>query len=192
MPEKDCAFIQFQNTGDAVVACREMQGARIGNCIVKIAHGKCDIGQMVVMGAAEGIVSRAIWVGNLSQSCKPAELKAMFEKYGSVESARVLPHKTCGFVNFFDIFAAIRAKSEFNSSQVYEHSVAAPIKIRYAKVFIDQPSPVSRSISVASDIGHFVDEEQFTNDAEYLRDFAKPPVNIPDPSMLLYILKIIY
>src|SRR5690606_8154196 len=44
--------------------------------------------------------TRSLWLGNIPASTTISSLVAIFQAYGPVESARVLTHKNCGFVNF--------------------------------------------------------------------------------------------
>lgn len=57
----------------------------------------------------------------------------MFSTFGAIESIRVLPHKNCGFVNFFNSEDAIRAKHT-----LYNHEILGlakgMVKIGFAKV----------------------------------------------------------
>jgi hypothetical protein len=86
LPEKECAFVNFQNLEDALDAREKMQGGRIGNCIIRIGFGKTD-----AINDSQGMQpTKSLWVGNIPPSTKPCDLEAMFAKYGPVESARVL------------------------------------------------------------------------------------------------------
>src|SRR5438046_5483081 len=44
--------------------------------------------------------TRALWLGSIPASTTITSLIAIFQPYGAIESARVLTHKNCGFVNF--------------------------------------------------------------------------------------------
>lgn len=76
-------------------------------------------------------VSRALWLGNIPASATPASLKAIFETFGKVDSARVLTHKSCGFVNYEKIESAVLAKSQFDGKEVF--SGGGPVRIGFAK-----------------------------------------------------------
>ncbi len=42
LPEKECAFVNFNRLEDALSARDQLQGGRIGNCVVRIGFGKTE------------------------------------------------------------------------------------------------------------------------------------------------------
>lgn len=88
-----------------------------------------------MMGDYEGDTvaesTRALWLGGIPTSTTPSSLKAIFEPFGKIESARVLTHKSCGFVNFEFTESAARAKAHFNGKEIFPG--AGPVRIGYAK-----------------------------------------------------------
>ena len=76
--------------------------------------------------------TRALWLGNIPTSTTTTSLQAIFVAYGKIDSARVLVHKNCGFVNFENIESAIQAKSSLNGKEIFPG--AGPVRIGYAKV----------------------------------------------------------
>ncbi|KAJ3186090.1 hypothetical protein HDU85_001008 [Gaertneriomyces sp. JEL0708] len=126
LPDKECAFVNYVRTEDAVRARDEMQGGRVGNCIVRIGFGKAencnDTGGMQP--------TKSLWIGNLVPTTDPAELEALFSGFGPIESARVLTHKNCGFVNFFRLEDAMEARKTMNGKEIG----GSVVKIGYAKV----------------------------------------------------------
>ncbi|KAJ3026726.1 hypothetical protein HDV00_011642 [Rhizophlyctis rosea] len=42
LPDKECAFVNYVRVEDAVRAKEEMQGGRVGNCIVRVGYGKAE------------------------------------------------------------------------------------------------------------------------------------------------------
>lgn len=75
--------------------------------------------------------TRALWLGGIPSSTTPSSLRFIFEPYGNIESARVLTHKNCGFVNFESIESAVRAKSQLNGKEIFPG--AGLVRIGYAK-----------------------------------------------------------
>ncbi|KAI1261140.1 hypothetical protein F5Y18DRAFT_210435 [Xylariaceae sp. FL1019] len=73
----------------------------------------------------------ALWLGSIPTSTTPSTLTEMFKSYGPVQSARVLTHKNCGFVNFERVESAIAAKSGTNGKEIFPG--AGPIRINFAK-----------------------------------------------------------
>ncbi|KAJ3269661.1 hypothetical protein HDV01_001133 [Terramyces sp. JEL0728] len=137
LPEKECAFVNYFKLDDALAAREQMQGGRIGNCIVRIGFGKTE-----AIHDIQGMQpTKSLWVGNILPSTKPADLEAIFAKHGKVESARVLTHKNCGFVNFYSLEEAMNAKNELNGQDIG----GSVVKIGYAKV----PSKVEPPMTAA-------------------------------------------
>ncbi|MCJ1306312.1 hypothetical protein MMC08_009132 [Hypocenomyce scalaris] len=75
--------------------------------------------------------TRALWLGSIPTSTTATSLQAIFGIHGKIESARVLVHKNCGFVNYETVESAIQAKSLLNGKEIFPG--AGPIRIGYAK-----------------------------------------------------------
>ncbi|KAI9267042.1 armadillo-type protein [Helicostylum pulchrum] len=58
------------------------------------------------------ITTRSLWVGNIDNTITIEILTQVFSMFGPIESVRLLVEKECGFVNFFQLEDAIRAKEE--------------------------------------------------------------------------------
>ncbi|ORY03513.1 ARM repeat-containing protein, partial [Basidiobolus meristosporus CBS 931.73] len=127
LPEKECAFVNYVKIEDAIRAREEMQGGRVGNCIIRVGYGKADI---YTSDAQTMQPTRALWIGNISASITPAALQAVFAPFGAIESARILTHKNCGFVNFEKVEDAAKARKEMNNKEIY----GSAVRIGYAKV----------------------------------------------------------
>ncbi|KAI8913477.1 armadillo-type protein, partial [Gorgonomyces haynaldii] len=135
LPDKECAFINYAHVEDAIRAREDMQGGRVGNCIIRIGYGKSDTAH-----DTQGMQpTKSLWIGNISPNMKPSDLEAVFTPFGQVESARVLTHKNCGFVNFVHLEDAITARAELNGQEVSGNI----IKIGFAKVPTKQESSTS-------------------------------------------------
>lgn len=76
--------------------------------------------------------TRSLWLGNIPASTTISSLIAIFQIYGAVESARVLTHKNCGFVNFERIESAIQSRNLLNGKEIFPG--AGPVRIGFAKV----------------------------------------------------------
>lgn len=87
--------------------------------------------------------SRALWLGNIPSSTTVSSLNSIFGQFGHIESARVLTHKSCGFVNFDSIESAVLAKSQLCNKELFPG--AGPIRIGYAKVLGDTNSSTTNA-----------------------------------------------
>ncbi|KAJ3121103.1 hypothetical protein HK098_003974 [Nowakowskiella sp. JEL0407] len=125
LPDKECAFVNYCRVEDAVSAKESLQGGRIGNCVVKIGFGRPDTGESTSMQP-----SKSLWIGNIPPSTNPSELEQIFSQFGEIESARVLTHKNCGFVNFVNLDEAIEARKAMNGQEI----AGSIVKIGFAKV----------------------------------------------------------
>ncbi|OQO13714.1 hypothetical protein B0A48_01944 [Cryoendolithus antarcticus] len=75
--------------------------------------------------------TRSLWLGNVPASTTVSSLNAMFSLYGNIDFARVLTHKSCGFVNFETIQSAIAAKAQCNGREIFPG--CGPVRIGFAK-----------------------------------------------------------
>lgn len=80
---------------------------------------------------SQDVPTRALWLGNIPTSTTVTSLQAIFGVHGKIESARVLMHKNCGFVNFEHTECAMKAKSSLNGKEIFPG--AGPVRIGYAK-----------------------------------------------------------
>ncbi|KZT54566.1 hypothetical protein CALCODRAFT_499618 [Calocera cornea HHB12733] len=77
--------------------------------------------------------TRALWIGSIPSTTTPATILSIFSPFGPIESARVLTHKNCGFVNFERLDDAVRARKALNGRDVLGSDVGA-IRIGFARV----------------------------------------------------------
>ena len=75
--------------------------------------------------------TRSLWLGNIPSSTTVSSLNVIFSQFGSIEFARVLTHKSCGFVNFENVQSAIAAKAQCNGKEIFPG--CGPVRIGYAK-----------------------------------------------------------
>ncbi|KAJ3112567.1 hypothetical protein HDU96_004418 [Phlyctochytrium bullatum] len=138
LPERECAFVNFHKTEDAILARETLQGTRIGGLSsgsgvsgaaaggVRIGFGKVE----AISDAQGSQPTKSLWIGNIPPSTDPLELEAIFSAFGPIESARVLTHKNCGFVNFDKLEDAMEARKVMNGKEIG----GSVVKIGYAKV----------------------------------------------------------
>lgn len=97
--------------------------------------------------------TRALWIGSIPPQTTPNHLMEIFSPYGAIESARVLTHKNCGFINFEHLDDAVRARKALSGREILGVEVGA-VKIGYAKVPVKAPgtfSPSSQMDSMSND-----------------------------------------
>lgn len=87
--------------------------------------------------------SRSLWIGSIPNSTTMSSLDAIFSRFGSIESTRVLTHKNCGFVNFESIEHAVRARQLLNGKEIFPG--AGPVRIGFAKAPTASVTPVGNT-----------------------------------------------
>ncbi|KIR68730.1 pumilio domain-containing protein c [Cryptococcus bacillisporus CA1873] len=83
------------------------------------------------------VPTRSLWIGNLDVNATSSALLHVFAPYGAIESVRMLPEKTCAFVNFMDKVDAIRARDDVLNrlgGHVSALSETAPVRIGFGKI----------------------------------------------------------
>ncbi|KAG0231399.1 hypothetical protein BGW41_002199 [Actinomortierella wolfii] len=135
LPDKECAFVNFMTIEDAVRAKEDISercGGRVGNHVVRVGFGKTEV--LINPDSSNALQStRALWIGNLPPATTPVALHAIFSHFGPIESARVLAHKSCGFINFENIEDAITAKKIMHGQEAFGPGTGA-IRVGFAKV----------------------------------------------------------
>ena len=126
LTDKECAFVNYVRVEDAVRARDEMQGSRVGNCVVRVGFGKAES-----ISENQGMQpTKSLWIGNIPPVTEPADLENIFRVFGPVESARVLTHKNCGFINYERLEDAMEARKAMNGREIG----GSVVKINFAKV----------------------------------------------------------
>ncbi|KAM0792461.1 hypothetical protein ACM66B_005136 [Microbotryomycetes sp. NB124-2] len=162
LPEKECAFVNMISVQDAIRAKDDITnrlGGRLSatSGMVRIGFGKdaalaAPASTLAQMRTAVGPVlannvapplaadsnlmttpTRALWIGSIPPSTTPAQLLTIFAPFGPIESARVLTHKSCGFINFERAEDAIAAKKALNGRDILGPETGAA-RIGFAKV----------------------------------------------------------
>ena len=73
--------------------------------------------------------TRALWIGSIAPTTTSAELLHVFSAWGPIESARVLTHKSCAFVNMERLEDAMRARKALNGREIFGSEIG-PVKVR--------------------------------------------------------------
>ncbi|KAL1918170.1 uncharacterized protein VTP21DRAFT_3436 [Calcarisporiella thermophila] len=138
LPDRECGFVNFTTVEDAVRARDEILhrlGGRIGKCAVRLGFGKAE------HNSPAETPTRALWIGNIPATTTTEQLQEVFAAFGPVESARVLTHKNCGFVNFERMEDAVMAKRTIQGRELFGVSGSA-LRIGFAKEPPPMPSPI--------------------------------------------------
>jgi protein JSN1 len=142
-------------------------------------------------------VSRSLWIGSIPVSTTNTSLDAIFGRYGSIESTRVLTHKNCGFVNFENIENAIQARQALNGKEIFPG--AGQVRIGYAKApnnstsgtpgfntVETSPTPDPHHVDFASGLASTpagADTTNSTGSSHQTRTTSSPP-RVPDLNAL--------
>ncbi|BGO97711.1 Protein JSN1 [Rhodotorula toruloides] len=164
IPEKECGFVNFVSVADAMRAKEDVLNRLGGQLtktsgLVRIGYGKAEstpaptapglvhprstAGPAPVSAAEMNLQTqptRALWIGSIPPTTTPNHLLAVFSSFGPIESARVLTHKSCGFVNFERLDDAVAARKSLNNREILGAEVG-PVRIGFAKV----PTKVSNA-----------------------------------------------
>ncbi|SCV68980.1 BQ2448_2000 [Microbotryum intermedium] len=77
--------------------------------------------------------TRALWIGSIPSTTTANQLLSIFAAFGPIESARVLTHKSCGFINYERLDDAISARKALNGREILGAEVGG-VRIGFAKV----------------------------------------------------------
>ncbi|WWD16333.1 hypothetical protein CI109_100759 [Kwoniella shandongensis] len=120
------------------------------------------------------VPTRSLWIGNLDVNATSDALLHVFAPYGDIESVRMLPEKTCAFVNFMDKTDAIRARDDVLNrlgGHVAALSETAPVRIGFGKI---DSAPNGPSLTAAAPAPSGLVFTSGTN--------GTPGVTVPPPS----------
>ncbi|OWZ61140.1 hypothetical protein AYX15_06642 [Cryptococcus neoformans] len=98
------------------------------------------------------VPTRSLWIGNLDVNATSNALLQVFAPYGAIESVRMLPEKTCAFVNFMDKVDAIRARDDVLNrlgGHVSALSETAPVRIGFGKIDSAPNGPTVSAVAPA-------------------------------------------
>ncbi|KAK4058647.1 hypothetical protein OIO90_000091 [Microbotryomycetes sp. JL221] len=175
IPEKECGFVNFVSVQDAIKAKDDVLN-RLGGHLssaggtIRIGFGKdaslaAPSSTLAYMRTTAGPVlgshvapptaadanlmttpTRALWIGSIPATTTPNQLLTLFAPFGPIESARVLTHKSCGFINFERLEDAVAARKALNGRDILGSEIGA-VRIGFAKV----PAKVVGSGGAVSD-----------------------------------------
>lgn len=124
LPEKSCAFIRYARLHEAMAA--HASTIQISGQTVKIGWGKPDTIRQDENGPPP---CRNLWLGNIDQDITDQDIRREFGTFGPIERIRVLPQKSCAFINFLHLESALEAKTKMQGYLIR----GRPIKINFGK-----------------------------------------------------------
>jgi protein JSN1 len=121
---------------DNSMSASDLQGNEVNdlNVLASAVQGMNLAGKSTFSSGLEAPMeapTRSLWLGNIPSSTTVSSLNVIFGQFGSIEFARVLTHKSCGFVNFENIQSAVTAKDQCNGKEIFPG--CGPIRIGFAK-----------------------------------------------------------
>ena len=130
--------MNFTTLAAAIAATDDLLGrlhGRVFGCEVRLGYGKVEsvpptpLETQVANVATptdssmptQSSPTRALWVGSIPPTTTTNDLLNVFASYGPIESARVLSHKSCAFVNMERLDDAVKAKKSLHGQDVFGH-----------------------------------------------------------------------
>lgn len=147
--------------------------ARMNSISLDASHYEDNMGN--IGGYIQSQPTRALWLGNVPSSTPSAALLAMFSPFGAIESARVLTHKSCAFVNFEMLESAIIARTAFNGKELFPG--AGAVRIGFAKV-------PSATTSATPEPYNFLDGDAHGLDGREIHETKPPTVAFMEKELL--------
>ncbi|KAI8328699.1 hypothetical protein EDC96DRAFT_530238 [Choanephora cucurbitarum] len=139
LSDKECAFVNFETVESALAAKEDLVnrlGSKVKGSAVKVGFGKADVSVAMALSSEAGPnaqgPTRSLWVGNIPADINPAVLRSLFQRFGSIESIRILSHKNCGFVNFEKQEDAVRARKKMQNKEILGRGTGI-VRVGFAK-----------------------------------------------------------
>ncbi|KAG5457775.1 MAG: hypothetical protein BJ554DRAFT_2132, partial [Olpidium bornovanus] len=130
LSDKHIAFVTFVDPSAAVGfynTCA-FQGLVVKSRRVRVGWGKPAVVPRDVLAAVQVGASRNVYLGGIEDNVNEDQLRADFSAFGEIELVNILREKSCGFVNFTTVSAAMKAVEGMRASPGY-----AGVKINFGK-----------------------------------------------------------
>lgn len=130
LPEKNCCFVTFLDPHAAQNLYRNaaFQGMFLKGSKLKPGWGKSGPLSTFLQNAVKRGASRTVYVGGISESVTPEELRKDFEQYGETEQIRIIREKNTAFICFCSIENAIKAIEKTKADPLY-----SSLKVNFGK-----------------------------------------------------------
>lgn len=132
LPDKNCAFISFLDGSsathfhsDAILKKLSIRGQDI-----KVGWGKpSQVPTSVALAVQQSCASRNVYLGNLEETVTEEELREDLNKFGPIDTVKIVREKAIGFVHFLSIGNAIKAVAQLPQEPKWQ----APRRVYYGK-----------------------------------------------------------
>lgn len=129
-PDKHIAFVTFMDgpTAVSVYNYANTQGLVVKGRRLRVGWGKPSTVTTQISQAVQAGATRNIYIGGINDNLTEDKLRADFSVYGEIELINFLKEKSCAFVNFTAVSAAINAINGIRERPEY-----STFKINYGK-----------------------------------------------------------
>ncbi|EAY01839.1 hypothetical protein TVAG_002940 [Trichomonas vaginalis G3] len=123
------AYVQFANPADGDRAMKELADSTINGKAITIEkfinRGMRQPNKATEQNIATDPTFTNIFIKNLPESINTLlDLLRLFQEYGQVVSARIVPEKRSGFAKMIDHESAVRAVLGLNGRVIYGHTIS--------------------------------------------------------------------
>ncbi|KAI8894466.1 hypothetical protein BC833DRAFT_530588 [Globomyces pollinis-pini] len=121
--EKNCIFITFLDPNVASQIYDEMNNSKIlfKGEEIKVGWGKPSAVSPTIQDYVMKGASRNVFLGNMESFMTPEWLKNEFERFGSIDTIKVISDKKIGFVHLTSINSAINAVNSLAREDPFSH-----------------------------------------------------------------------
>eukprot|EP01105_Mastigella_eilhardi_P017536 TRINITY_DN402_c0_g1_i21.p1 TRINITY_DN402_c0_g1~~TRINITY_DN402_c0_g1_i21.p1 ORF type:complete len:859 (+),score=181.37 TRINITY_DN402_c0_g1_i21:284-2578(+) len=119
LSSKNCAFIKYDDINSAIQAYQAMFGQSLHGQQIKVGWGKAD----TAPEEKGPPPCKNLWIGGMHPDTTEDEIAELFHSIGHIEKIRVIPHKSCAFVNFTTLEACTSAKNRMQGHILHGQSV---------------------------------------------------------------------
>ncbi|KAG0210157.1 hypothetical protein BGX28_009597 [Mortierella sp. GBA30] len=142
LPSKHIAFVSFVDPQAANNFFNQAthQGVMVRSRRLKVGWGQNAhaLPQPVVQALQEG-ATRNVYVGAIDDSFTEDRLRHDFAEFGEIELVNILKEKNCGFINFTNIMAAVKAVDGIRRNPAYDG-----VKVNFGKDRCGGPPKMNR------------------------------------------------
>lgn len=131
LPDKNCAFITFVDCAGATLFHTDAQMRRptLHEQEIKIGWGKPSVMSNTTKAIVQATgATRNVYIGNLPAGTTSEAIRHDFERFGPIDTIKVVAEKSIAFVHFCNLRDAIRAVQTLSEDAAWQ-----PRRINYGK-----------------------------------------------------------